>query len=326
MTTPLLDPTYRLYSPTQATAYAKHRPSPPPALVSLILDHHAATGGKTDTLLDVGCGPGMATRVFAPHFGVAIGSDAGESMIRVASELGGVTATGAPVRWIVSAAEEIDRISGVGEGSVDLVIAAYAAHWFDMPAFWTAAARILKPGGTVALWTGFRDTRVLPKSPEEAKVRAIFERFHEEVLERYAVAGSQITRDGYRNLTMPWGVPSSELSEAFEKDSFLRRELDRDDLAAMGGSKEGNVEETAKKVAADPLATTIWKRVENFLETLDPVTRWREAHPQLAGTEEDCVRVLVRETVEAVKEGKEGIDFRNLLVGRKTVVLCVKRV
>lgn len=30
------------------------------------------------------------------------------------------------------------------------------AHWFDMPKFWAAAAKVLKPGGTVAIWTVFR--------------------------------------------------------------------------------------------------------------------------------------------------------------------------
>lgn len=30
------------------------------------------------------------------------------------------------------------------------------AHWFDMPRFWAAAADLLKPGGSVALWTGVR--------------------------------------------------------------------------------------------------------------------------------------------------------------------------
>jgi hypothetical protein len=27
------------------------------------------------------------------------------------------------------------------------------AHWFDMTKFWAEAAKAVKPGGTVALWT-----------------------------------------------------------------------------------------------------------------------------------------------------------------------------
>lgn len=145
-------------------------------------------------------------------------------------------------------------------------------------------------------------------------MRAIFSRFHDEVLDAYSVPGTKITRDGYKNLTMPWDVPAT--AGLFDRDTLLRRELDRDELA--GGY-------TAKAVAADPLAVSIWQRVENFLNTMDAVTRWREAHPDLAGTDKDCVRVLMAETIEAVAEGKAKIDFRNLLLGRKTVVLCVKR-
>lgn len=120
------DPTYRLYNPEQAATYAKHRGSPPPALVEFVLGHHASTGGRTGVLLDMGCGPGMATRVFSKHFDVAIGVDPGDSMIKLATELGGETAKGEPVRWVISTAEEMDKIAGVEKGSVDLVIAAFA--------------------------------------------------------------------------------------------------------------------------------------------------------------------------------------------------------
>jgi len=153
----LRDSTYRQYNSQQAATYAKHRPSPPPALVELILGHHTATGGKNGVLLDVGCGPGIATYVFSKHFDVAIGADLCESMIKVATELGGESAKGDSVRWVISTAEEIDKIEGVEKGSVDLVIAAFAAHWFDMSKFWAAAAEVMKPGGTVALWTSCRD-------------------------------------------------------------------------------------------------------------------------------------------------------------------------
>lgn len=122
------DPTYREYSPGQAATYAQHRRPPPAALVKLVLDHHLATGGKAGVLLDVGCGPGMATRALSPHFDVAIGSDAGDSMIQVAKELGGQTAKGEPIRWVVCPAEELNDIPEIEKGSVDLITAAYAVR------------------------------------------------------------------------------------------------------------------------------------------------------------------------------------------------------
>jgi hypothetical protein len=55
----------------------------------------------------------MATRAFARYFDVVIGSDAGESMIKVATEIGGTSAKGGPIQWAVCPAEEIDKIPGI---------------------------------------------------------------------------------------------------------------------------------------------------------------------------------------------------------------------
>jgi len=117
---------------------------------------------------------------------------------------------------------------------------------------------------------------------------------------------------------MPWDDPST--SALFDRDSFVRRELSRKDLSPTPTAT------AAATIVADPLASEIWTRVGNLLNTLDAVTRWREAHPDLAGTERDCVRLLMEETKEAVKEGKANIDFGRLLMGVKTVLLLVKRV
>jgi ubiquinone/menaquinone biosynthesis C-methylase UbiE len=35
---------------------------------------------------------------------------------------------------------------GLADGSVDLVVAAQAAHWFDRPAFYGEARRVARPG------------------------------------------------------------------------------------------------------------------------------------------------------------------------------------
>ena len=48
------------------------------------------------------------------------------------------------------------------------------------------------------------------------------------------------------------------------------------------------------------------------------VTRWREAHPQLAGTEEDVVVTMARDMREAVG----GEEF---VIGRSCVLLLFKK-
>jgi ubiquinone/menaquinone biosynthesis C-methylase UbiE len=44
----------------------------------------------------------------------------------------------------------------VTEGSVDLVVAAQAAHWFDYQKLWPEMNRVVRKGGTLAFW-GYKD-------------------------------------------------------------------------------------------------------------------------------------------------------------------------
>jgi trans-aconitate 3-methyltransferase len=59
--------------------------------------------------------------------------------------------------------------------------------------------------------------------------------------------------------------------------------------------------------------------IEQDLATASMVTRWREAHPDLVGTEGDCVRVFVNNLRE-VLGGKE-----ELLSGGSTTILLFKK-
>lgn len=44
----------------------------------------------------------------------------------------------------------------IEDGSVDMVVAGQAAHWFDYPKLFKEMARIVRPGGTMAFW-GYKD-------------------------------------------------------------------------------------------------------------------------------------------------------------------------
>jgi SAM-dependent methyltransferase len=49
--------------------------------------------------------------------------------------------------------EDLVAMLGGGEASVDLITVAQAVHWFDLPAFYGAARRVLRrPGGVIAVW------------------------------------------------------------------------------------------------------------------------------------------------------------------------------
>lgn len=121
--TPVSQPekTFRNLSTDVAANYAATRKGYPPALVKYIVDHHRATGGETKLLLDVGCGPGNSTQDLAPCFDQVFGADPGEGMIKAAKELGGVSASGDPIRYQVGLAEELEKLEEPKPGSVDMI-------------------------------------------------------------------------------------------------------------------------------------------------------------------------------------------------------------
>lgn len=60
------------------------------------------------------------------------------------------------------------------------------------------------------------------------------------------------------------------------------------------------------------------ERMQKILGTSSMVTRWREAHPQLAETEQDVVVNLAREM-------KEVLGAEELVIGQSCVLLLFER-
>ncbi|XP_071481551.1 putative methyltransferase DDB_G0268948 [Diadema antillarum] len=92
---------------------------------------------------DVGCGSGQYTQPLAPYFRRVLGFDASETQIQKANAL----KTAENVAYSVSPAESLP----VDSGSVDLVLSATAAHWFDFPRFCAEVHRVLRPGGCLVV-------------------------------------------------------------------------------------------------------------------------------------------------------------------------------
>ncbi|KAM0548065.1 hypothetical protein ACHAPJ_010123 [Fusarium lateritium] len=269
-----LDVTFRNYSSKQAADYVGGRLGYSNALIDFIINHHRSTGGLNGTLLDVGCGPGTATQKLALHFDIVYGADPGESMINTATELGGNTRSGAPILYKLSAAEDIDKIDGIQNGSIDMVTAATAAHWFEMPKFWKAAASLLKPGGTVAIWTVFRPSGLFS---DKTQLQSIFEDFRSNVLALYTTESSHLTQNGYTDLVMPWDDPST--TSLYDRETFVRHELGGEDgYIPAAASKETDIGKND-----EPLEHKL-KKLEKLVGTLGSVNRWQEANSELVGT------------------------------------------
>src|SRR6186713_2041147 len=100
---PTTEKTFTSYNKEQGKVYAQLRRDYHSSVYQTIIDHHTSTGGKLETLLDVGCGPGMALRGLARHFTYSIGLDPSEGMIATARSLN--EANSEHIRFEISTAE-----------------------------------------------------------------------------------------------------------------------------------------------------------------------------------------------------------------------------
>lgn len=122
----------------RAPHYAAWRPAYPEALGDFL----AGLVEERRLALDCGCGTGQLAVRLAGRFETVVATDASPQQIAHAVPCRGV-------EYRVARAEA----SGMADGSVDLVTAAQAAHWFEQDAFHAELRRVLEPGGAVALVT-----------------------------------------------------------------------------------------------------------------------------------------------------------------------------
>ncbi|KAH8792615.1 S-adenosyl-L-methionine-dependent methyltransferase [Hyaloscypha finlandica] len=288
------DPTFRSYSAEEAKLYSVSRLSYSQNVHNKVLDHHTTTGGNFDLLLDVGCGPGNATRDLSLSFDKTIGADPGAQMSKAANALGGKTKSRKSIKFMVATTEEISQIKGLEPGSVDLLTTTMAAHWFDMAKFWAKAAKVVKPGGTVALWICASSFTHLSTLNYE-KVQQVLLRFERETLVPYELPGNRLSMDMYDNLPLPWN--SEYVKYDYDREGVLSNGVD-----FFGGGSFTTLDKESKD-----------------LSTASIVTRWRATNPELVGTDKDAVKVFIGE----LKEVLGGQDW--ILRGMGTAILLFKK-
>jgi SAM-dependent methyltransferase len=131
-----------------AGAYERGRASYPAAAVDAILAVSGAARGRT--LLELGAGTGKLTREL-------VGSGARVLALEPVGGMRDVLAQNVPGAELLDAVAEAIPLR---DASVDAVIAAQSFHWFDPEAAAAEVARVLPPGGTVALIWNRRDERL----------------------------------------------------------------------------------------------------------------------------------------------------------------------
>ncbi|HEU4515098.1 MAG TPA: class I SAM-dependent methyltransferase [Nocardioidaceae bacterium] len=132
-----------------ADAYDRGRPSYPDDAVTQLLHGVRRTGHAVD-VLELGAGTGKLTEQLLTHGCSVTATDPSESM------LSRLTRRAPGARVAAGTAEQVP----VRARSVDLVVAAQSFHWFDAEAALHEVARVLRPGGQLAVVWSSRDERI----------------------------------------------------------------------------------------------------------------------------------------------------------------------
>ncbi|XP_050976086.1 putative methyltransferase DDB_G0268948 [Labeo rohita] len=127
-----------------ANSYWKYRISPSEELIGKVLQFHRSNkNSANDLAVDVGCGSGQGTLLLAPHFTHVVGTDISPAQLGMGRKNVNIP----NISYRESPAEELP----FEDGSVDLVTAMSAFHWFDHSRFLQEAHRVLKPHGCLAV-------------------------------------------------------------------------------------------------------------------------------------------------------------------------------
>lgn len=135
-----------------ALDYDRYRPSYPDALFDHIAERLAL--GPEPVVADLGAGTGKATLAMARRGWHVTAVEPGQPM------LDALAARAARDGLQVETRQAEAEANGLPDASVDLVTVAQAFHWFDKPRALAEMARIVRPGGGVAVfWNARADDR-----------------------------------------------------------------------------------------------------------------------------------------------------------------------
>lgn len=166
-----------------AGAYAEFRPRYPDAL----FDWLAEVAPRRELAWDCATGNGQAAVPLARVFDRVVATDASGEQVDAA--------TPHPrVEYRVAPAEE----SGLASDSADAITVAQAVHWFDRPAFYAEASRVLRRHGVLAVWT-YGHPRL-----DDPAADAVFQEFYSRTVGPYWPPERALVDSGYRTIEFPF--------------------------------------------------------------------------------------------------------------------------
>jgi len=125
-----------------AARYHAYRPTPPEALIGMLLQ--LAQTPRPDLVVDLGSGTGLSTGIWAPHAQRVVGIEPLDAMRQVAQ-----ASHPAPhVHFHAGVAQQ----TGLPDGTADIVTCAQSLHDMEPQSTLAEVARILRGGGVFAAY------------------------------------------------------------------------------------------------------------------------------------------------------------------------------
>ncbi|XP_012934872.1 putative methyltransferase DDB_G0268948 [Aplysia californica] len=171
--------------------YIKYRPTYPDRLYEKVFKFCQESETCTwELAVDVACGSGQSTLPLAKFFKQVIAVDSSEKQISQAPQ------HMSDISFRCGSAYDLKFISS---GSVDLVTVATAFHWFDPERFFEEADRILKPGGSLILYSFGPESFTHPEADRYIQYLNLSSKY---VAKYYPATEKLINR--YRDVTLPY--------------------------------------------------------------------------------------------------------------------------
>jgi hypothetical protein len=150
-----------------------------------------------------------------------------------------------------------ENLSFIEDGSLDMVVAGQAAHWFDYRKVWPQLARKMRRGGTLAFW-GYKDNTFVDY-PEATKVLGEYCYGDNTMGPYWEQPGRSILREKLRDVVPP----------KTEWDEVTRFEYE------PGTSGKGSGEGTLLMHRRLRLG-----EMEGYVRTFSSFHNWAAAHPE----------------------------------------------
>lgn len=186
----------------QAQRYAESRPHYSPQ----IFDFVASLPPRRALAWDCATGNGQAALGLVERFDRVIATDASWQQL-----------SHAPAHPRIEYRQALAERSGLKDGSIDLVAASAAVHWFDFDRFYAEVERVLAPGGAIAVWT----YDLMQVSPE---LDPLIRRLAREIVAQYWPPERRWVDEEYRTLPFPFAeveVPPLWIEERWDFSRFL---------------------------------------------------------------------------------------------------------